>query len=434
MIRTVRSKTLLVAMVALAIAGCTTPQGSANTSAKDPDSGAATAKRFQDTPREGRTAVESAIELSEKYAKLSDQSVALRQENQRLTNENESLRQQLAALDTKLKQTQKELTEANDLLIEMLTELNHWKSNILGFRGEMRDAAKAQLEALLKVLEILGGEAEAGALEQRHVDTLQPDANDVSTIETPDTARERAQWDPVTSYGEPGSLEGRNRSAAVLCFTSLCLPRDPFFWRFWRQACSAAVLPAVTRIRWPAATSWTRTRILEPWAGSRWWRWTTSPASRRSSAEITEALHLEIQKQQVFGLVVVHQDDPAWRSLQENLDSLQAMKQLVALRETLRSNGLLVGTITQYQPYPHMVIGLRLKLLDLTDGQLIWGVEQVWDSTDKTIQKRIQRYYKQQARSGNATLSQELTIVSSLNFCKFVAYEVASTLRPRQEQ
>lgn len=152
------------------------------------------------------------------------------------------------------------------------------------------------------------------------------------------------------------------------------------------------------------------------------------------SAEITEALHLEIQKQQVFGLVVVHQDDPAWRSLQENLDSLQAMKQLVALRETLRSNGLLVGTITQYQPYPHMVIGLRLKLLDLTDGQLIWGVEQVWDSTDKTIQKRIQRYYKQQARSGNATLSQELTIVSSLNFCKFVAYEVASTLRPPQEQ
>lgn len=151
------------------------------------------------------------------------------------------------------------------------------------------------------------------------------------------------------------------------------------------------------------------------------------------SGEITEALHMEIQKQQIFGMIVVHQDDPAWRSLQENLDSLQAMKQLVALRQTLRSNGLLVGTITQYQPYPHMVIGLRLKLLDLTDGQLIWGVEQVWDSTDQNIQKRIQRYYRQRARSANASLNQELTVVSSLNFCKFVAYEVASTLRPPQE-
>lgn len=176
MTRTMRLKMLLTAMIALAIAGCTAPQGAANTSVKPSDPGAA-AKRFQDTPTEGRTAVESAIELSEKYAKLSDQSVALRQENQRLTSENETLRQQLTDLDAKLKQTQKELTEANDLLIEMLTELNHWKSNILGFRGEMRDAAKAQLEALLKVLEILGGEAEAGILEQRHVETLQPGAD-----------------------------------------------------------------------------------------------------------------------------------------------------------------------------------------------------------------------------------------------------------------
>ena len=96
----------------------------------------------------------------------------MRQENQRLTTDNETLRQQVASLDTKLKQTQKELGEANDLLIEMLTELNNWKSNILGFRGEMRQAAQAQLEALLKVLEILGGQAEAGSSDRgtRHAE------------------------------------------------------------------------------------------------------------------------------------------------------------------------------------------------------------------------------------------------------------------------
>lgn len=151
------------------------------------------------------------------------------------------------------------------------------------------------------------------------------------------------------------------------------------------------------------------------------------------SAEMTDAFYLEIQKQQIFGLVVVRQDDPAWRSLQENVDSLQAMRQLAVMRESLRSNGLLLGTITQYQPYPHMVISLRLKLLDLTDGQLVWGVEQVWDSTDKAVQKRIQKYYKQQLRSEHTPLSEELVVVSSLNFCKFVANEVASTLRRPEE-
>ncbi len=174
---------LLAMLLIAAGAGCTAtpqmqhPKPAATKPAADNSSSAASAKRFQDTPLEGRTAVESAIELSEKYARLSDQTIALREENQRLIAENESLQQQIANLESRLRQTQKELGEANDLLIEMLTELNNWKASILGFRGEMREAAKAQLEALLKVLEILGGETEAGNLAQRHSETLSPNAS-----------------------------------------------------------------------------------------------------------------------------------------------------------------------------------------------------------------------------------------------------------------
>lgn len=164
-------------------AGCASGPGQPGTSlatrpaASGPASGS-TAQRFQDTPLEGRTAVESAIELSEKYARLSDQTAALREENQRLATEKQVLLQQIEDLELKLRQTQRELGEANDLLIEMLSELNVWKTNILGFRTEMRDAARAQLEAMLKVLEVLGGEAEAGTLSQRHDATLHPEQYD----------------------------------------------------------------------------------------------------------------------------------------------------------------------------------------------------------------------------------------------------------------
>ena len=185
---TATGKLVAFALAALLIvSGCTTPAATTPPAAGAAEPADTTVQRFQDTPLEGRTAVESAIELSEKYATLSDQTTTLRQENQRLATENDGLRQQIASLETKLKQTQKELGEANDLLIEMLTELNNWKSNILGFRGEMRQAAQAQLEALLKILEILGGQTEVGVLERKHEGTLKPDVNDVTQAAQPST-------------------------------------------------------------------------------------------------------------------------------------------------------------------------------------------------------------------------------------------------------
>jgi len=146
------------------------------------------------------------------------------------------------------------------------------------------------------------------------------------------------------------------------------------------------------------------------------------------SGDMTRALFLELQKKQVFSVVTVNRDDPAWQALQENLDSLQAMQTLLLIREKSKSNGLLVGTITEYRPYPRLTIGLRLKLLDLSDGQLLWGVEQVWDSTDRDVQKRVQAYYRKERRSDSSPLPEELVGVSSLEFARFAAYEIAQTL------
>jgi len=119
--------------------------------------------RFQDAGTDHPSAVESAMELSGKYAKLVEEMTALKADNQRLTGENQLLKDQLTPCRSNLTQTQKELAEANDLLIEMRIELNNWKSNILGFRDEMRNADNAQLDALVKILEVLGGQAKADA-------------------------------------------------------------------------------------------------------------------------------------------------------------------------------------------------------------------------------------------------------------------------------
>jgi len=146
------------------------------------------------------------------------------------------------------------------------------------------------------------------------------------------------------------------------------------------------------------------------------------------STDVTEKLYQAVQKKQIFGLTVVHQNDPSWRSLQLDLDSKYTLDQLAAIRETLKCNAVLLGTITEFRPYPHMTIGLRLRLIDLRDGQLLWALEQIWDSADKTTEYRIRDYFRSQKRSGYAPLKEQLAVVSSLEFIKYVSFEVAETL------
>lgn len=146
------------------------------------------------------------------------------------------------------------------------------------------------------------------------------------------------------------------------------------------------------------------------------------------STDITEILFQALQKKQVFSLTIAHREYPSWRSLELESDATYTPDQMQSIRETLKCYGILTGTITEFRPYPHMVIGLRLKLLDLRDGSLLWALEEVWDIDDKTTGYRIQKYYQSQKRMDSALSQEHLATMSPLEFINFVCYEAAKTI------
>lgn len=115
--------------------------------------------------------------------------------------------------------------------------------------------------------------------------------------------------------------------------------------------------------------------------------------------QFTKALFESVQKQQFFGLTLISRDDPQWRSLMLKSDAQFSLEQMFAVRKCLGADAILSGTITTYRPYPNMAVGLRLRLLDLRDGQLLWALEQIWDTTDKTTEARIKKYFKDVIRA-----------------------------------
>jgi hypothetical protein len=145
-----------------------------------------------------------------------------------------------------------------------------------------------------------------------------------------------------------------------------------------------------------------------------------------STATLT--LYEAIQKKQLFSLSIIDEKHPAWQNVQLDTNATYSYQQLAYIKKTLKCDAIIFGTVTDYHPYPHMTIGLSLKLIDLRDGQLVWAVEEIWDTSDKKTEYRIERYYNKNTRSALMPLHKELMATSPIKFQKFVSYEIAETL------
>jgi hypothetical protein len=153
-------------------------------------------------------------------------------------------------------------------------------------------------------------------------------------------------------------------------------------------------------------------------------------SSPQIAPDTTEAIFQAMQKKQIFSVNVVQQNDSAWKNLNLDINTKYDTRKFGEVQEALKCNAALLGTITHFQPFPHMAIGLRLKLIDLEDGKLLWALEQIWDTADKTTEKRIKKYFQYQVRSGYAPLREQVVTISTAKFVKFVAYEVSETMKP----
>lgn len=141
---------------------------------------------------------------------------------------------------------------------------------------------------------------------------------------------------------------------------------------------------------------------------------------------MSESLYVSLQRKQHFGITRVDRKDPLWRGLLLEPDGSYAPEELVRMRQALHCDAVLSGTVTEYKPFPHLMLGLRLSMVDLNDGRLIWAIEHVWDAEDLTDEMRISYYLK--AMPGKKALESEILRMSPTEFINFVAFEVAETI------
>lgn len=144
--------------------------------------------------------------------------------------------------------------------------------------------------------------------------------------------------------------------------------------------------------------------------------------------DLSQALADELGKKHLFSIRLIRRQEPAWS--QNDLDGIgqYTHQQLAEIRETLKADAIVFGSVNRYSSYPHFLLALHLKMVDLRDASILWALEEVWDSSDKSTQQRIQQYFANQMKTGYEPLNWKILETSPRYFNKFVVYEVARTL------
>jgi TolB-like protein len=153
-----------------------------------------------------------------------------------------------------------------------------------------------------------------------------------------------------------------------------------------------------------------------------------SVSSPELAKTLTQNLADTLGKKQLFSIRTVYRSDPEWKSCNLDQVNILSSQDMEHIAKQLKVDAILVGTITRYRPYPQLLTAMRFKMVDLRSGRLLWAMENVWDSTDKNAEQRIQSFFKTQMRTGYQPMNWQFVTNSPSAFQKFVMYEVVSTL------
>lgn len=153
-------------------------------------------------------------------------------------------------------------------------------------------------------------------------------------------------------------------------------------------------------------------------------------AHPKVAQDLSEDLFRALQDRRLFRVELVQAADPRVAGPLRS-DGRLTLKEMKQWRDSLDCDAVLLGEISSFQQYPCMQVGLRLSLLDLKNGKAVWSIDNVWDTRDRDVERRIREFFEERMAHNYEPVNWQIGTVSASAFAKFVAYEVADTLPTR---
>jgi hypothetical protein len=151
------------------------------------------------------------------------------------------------------------------------------------------------------------------------------------------------------------------------------------------------------------------------------------------AGQLSQSLADDLQHRGLFNVQRVARDDFRCRDLTLDVNQPLELREMQQIRQALGCDAVVLGEMDSFQQYPRTRAGLYLRMVDLKNGKLLWGVKHTWDGSDKEVAGRIRKFWRENVRGGFEPANEELVLMSPRWFLKFVSHEAVSTLPTRDE-
>ena len=156
---------------------------------------------------------------------------------------------------------------------------------------------------------------------------------------------------------------------------------------------------------------------------------------REQADNLQRAFQLELARVMPYELVPLsHADLEEVRAGNPYLRGRYEPPAILEVAQRYRLDALLIGTVTQLEPYPPQALGLEVELVATETGAPLWTSSVHLDAGDARVRARLDLWQASHKADGGGRESVQLTLVSPERFARFAAWEVASsTLREEED-
>lgn len=101
------------------------------------------------------------------------------------------------------------------------------------------------------------------------------------------------------------------------------------------------------------------------------------------------------------------------------------------LRTATGCDAVLFAALTVYQPYPPLRVGWKARLVDCSDQQCWWSIDETFDAGSDSVAVAAEAYARAQLNLPNPLLEEASVLSSPRRFGQYTAWAIAGTLPSR---